>query len=98
MGPIEHVAKSLAAHMGIDLGSGQIFVPKQFLHAAKICIAIQEMSSKGVAQRVRVSGFQRSAIQYPPHIARGKRLGTHVGKNQISDLAISTEQTSAFAQ
>lgn len=42
-----------SAHMGVNLGRGQTLVPQQLLNAPEVSPPVQQMSGKGVPQRMR---------------------------------------------
>ena len=65
------VLQAAARHMGIDLGGGQVAVAQQHLHHAQVRAVVQQMSGKGMAQRMRRqfhfhAGLQRIALDDVP--------------------------------
>src|SRR5262245_17059031 len=65
MGLLVDVFEVFGADMGVDLGGGNILVAEHFLNAAQVTTAIQQMSSKGMAEGVRADLLMQSGLLDP---------------------------------
>src|SRR5579862_2931243 len=61
----------LCGQMGVNHCGFDVLMSEKFLHDAQICPALQQMRSKGAAQRVRVdipqAGAMRHCFYYKPN-------------------------------
>ena len=51
--PRHRHAQSLAGHVGVDLGRGDVRVPEQLLHLSQAGASVEQVSREAVAQRMR---------------------------------------------
>ena len=53
MEPLMHVAEALVRDVCVDLGGGDVLVPKELLHTPEVSPVGEETGGVGVAERVR---------------------------------------------
>ena len=80
-------AESGRADVGVDLRGHQAFVAEQFLHAADVGAAVEEMRGEAVAQRMRrgagvEAGEFQVFFQHPGHAARGQAAAEFVDEHR----------------
>lgn len=50
---LDHLSEVIAVEVRIDLGGGDRLMAQHFLNGPKVCTSLDEVGSKGVAERVR---------------------------------------------
>ena len=65
---LEHASQALPAHVGVELGRGEVGVAEKFLYSTKVGTAVQKMSGERVPEGVRIGGFVGPPIENSPHV------------------------------
>ena len=87
MGLLIRRAQVRGAHVRVDLRRDEALVPKEFLHAADVGTAIQQVRGKAVAKRVGRRAlveavFFEVLFEHPGHAARGQPGAELVGEDR----------------
>uniref|UniRef100_A0A6J7NBD0 Unannotated protein n=1 Tax=freshwater metagenome TaxID=449393 RepID=A0A6J7NBD0_9ZZZZ len=68
--------------MGVPLWGGHVPVPEQFLHDTQVRPVVEQVSGKGVAERVGVCGRCAAPVDDPPNIAGGQAVPPFVDEQR----------------